>query len=246
MTINFKPTQAWSYQGREIRFERFIDEDLLHFTDQRTLTPFLVDSGIEAPKPPTMRWALEAYACGKLIRLSSLVEGAARKLAAKREYDGEEIRKKDRFAILRRYLVSALDRLGVSGGSDARLNQIVANLWSEAPDEVRALKVRPHPRSIRRWLAERGSPGERQLKQMMSQSGRVVRAPRLEGLVRDKLNELALLYWADASKSIGDVYARLFTDIEQMNQERSQKGQGPLRCPSKETLRKLIRALEGF
>lgn len=246
MTINFKPTQAWSYQGRDIRFERFIDEDLLHFTDQRTLTPFLVDSGVEAPKPPTMRWALEAYASGKLIRLSSLVESAARKLAVKREYDGEEIRKKDKFAILRRYVVSALDRLGVLGGSDARLNQVVAGLWSEAPDEVRALNIRPHPRSVRRWLAERGAPGERLLKQMMSQSGRVARAPRLDSIVRDKLNELALLYWADPSKSIGDMYARLFTDIEQINVERTDKGQAPLRCPSKETLRKLIRALEGF
>lgn len=246
MTINFKPTQAWSYQGRDIRFERFIDDDLLHFTDQRTLTPFLVDSGIEAAKPPTMRWALEAYASGKLIRLSSLVESAARKLAAKRDYDGEEIRKKDKFAILRRYLVSALDRLGVSGGSDARLNQIVAGLWSEAPDEVRALNIRPHPRSVRRWLAERGAPGERLLKQMLSQSGRVARAPRLDSIVRDKLNELALLYWADPSKSIGDMYARLFTDIEQINVERTDKGQAPLRCPSQETLRKLIRALEGF
>lgn len=246
MTISFKPSQVWSYQGQDIRFERFIDSDLLHFTDQRTLTPFLVDRDSGGLGPPTMRWALEAYASGALIRLASLVEGAARKLAAKREFDGQEIRRKDKFAVLRRFIVTALDRLGISGGGDAKLNQIVAGLWAKAPDEVRALNVRPHPRSIRRWLAERGAPGERPLSQMMSQSGRVPRASRLSSIVRDKLNESALLYWADPRKSIGEAYACLADDIERINAERIESGQAPVKCPSKETHRKLIRALEGF
>lgn len=122
----------------------------------------------------------------------------------------------------------------------------MAGIWADAPDEVRALNLRPHPRTVRRWLSERGSPGERQLKQMMSQSGRVARAPRLPSIVRDKLNESALLYWSDRSKSIGEVYALLASDIERMNGQRADNGQVPLRRPSKETFRKLIRALEGF
>lgn len=197
MTINFVPGQLWSHRGQDIRFERFIDSDLLHFTDQRKLTPFLVDSHGGDPAPPTMRWALEAYASGALVRLASLVESAARKLAAKRELDGEEIRKKDKFAVLRRFIVARLDTLDVSGGSDAKLNQVISGLWSDAPEEVLALQVRPHPRSVRRWLAERGSPGERQLRQLISMSGRVSRALRLPSPIRDKLNESALLYWSD-------------------------------------------------
>jgi putative transposase len=246
VTINFVQHQLWSYQGQDIRFERFIDSDLLHFTDQRTLTPFLVDRGAGGHGPPTMLWALEAYASGALIRLASLVEGAARKLAAKRELDGEEIRKKDKFAILRRFIVTALDRLGISGGSDAKLNQVITSLWVDAPDEVRALNLRPHPRSVKRWLAERGQPGERPFKQMMSQAGRVARAPRLPSLVRDKLNEAALLYWADRTLSIAESYALFSSDIGRMNEERVQNGQAAFVAPSKETHRKLIRSLEGF
>lgn len=44
MSINFKPCETWVFQGRELKFERHLGGDLLHFTEQRTLTPLLVES----------------------------------------------------------------------------------------------------------------------------------------------------------------------------------------------------------
>lgn len=80
----------------------------------------------------------------------------------------------------------------------------------------------------------------------MSQCGRVARSSRLPSLARDKLNEAALLYWADRTLSIADSYARFAHDVACLNEERLQNGQAPFVVPSKETHRKLIRSLEGF
>ena len=242
MTIHFQPGQTWVYQGREQRFERYLGEDLLHFLEQRTLTPLLVedDDGVRAP--PTREWAVKAYACGDLIRVPSLKEAAARKLAQAREFDGVEIRLKDKFAILRRFVVSALDRLGVADLSDRILARALCGIWEDAPQEVLELNARPHPRTVRRWLTERGSPGDRPFRQMMSQSGRVKRRQRLPTIVHDRMNAFALLYWADRSVAISDAYARLIKALGEIDAGRDI----PLPRPSKEAFRKLVRSLECF
>jgi putative transposase len=242
MTIHFKPSDTWVYRGRELRFERHLGEGLLHFLEARTLTPLLVENDDGAKLPPTDAWALEAYACGDLIRIPSLKDVAARKLAQAREFDGEEIRRKDKFAILRRFVVTALDRLGMGDLGGRVLARELSKIWADAPDEVLALRARPAPRTVRRWLKERGSPGERPFRQMMSQSGRVKRSPRLPIIVHDQMNAFALLYWADRSVDIADAYARLNKALGEIDTARD----SPLRPPSTETFRKLVRALECF
>ncbi|ENZ83257.1 DDE-type integrase/transposase/recombinase [Caulobacter vibrioides] len=242
MTIHFKPDQTWVYQGRELRFERHLGEGLLHFLEQRTLTPLLVEKDDGVRGPPTDDWAMKAYTCGDLVRIPSLKEAAARKLAQSREFDAEEIRRKDKFAILRRFVVGTLDRLGVTELSDRTLAHKLACIWKDAPQEVVDLNVRPHPRTVRRWLAERGSPGDRPFRQMMSQSGQGKRRRRLPTIVLDQMSAFAFLYWADRSVNIADAYARLHQTLDKLDAGRDQ----PLPKPSAETFRKLVRGLECF
>jgi putative transposase len=246
MTINFKLQDTWLYRGGEQKFERYLGNGLLHFTDQRTLTPLLIEQDDGTLVPPTATWALEAYARGDLVRVPSLKESMARQLAQRRDYEAEEIRKKDKFAVLRRFVVRALDRLQLPNLGDRRLTIELSKIWADAPQEVIALNLRPRPRTVRRWLSERGSPGERPFKQMMSQSGRVRRRQRLPAFVHEGLNEFALLYWSDRSISLADAFARFATKIADENKERATTGLEPFPVPSRETFRKLVRSLECF
>lgn len=246
MTIQFKPQETWRYQGGELQFERYLGDDLLHFVDQRTLTPLLIEQEDGVRLPPTATWALEAYARGDLVRIPSLKESMARQLAQKRDYEADEIRKKDKFAVLRRFVVQALDKVQLGSISGRGLAKHLSKIWASAPQEVLALNVRPHLRTVRRWLSERGSPGERPFKQMMSQSGRVRRRQRLPPLIHESMNEFALLYWSDRSINLSDAFARFATKLADENSEREATGLEPLSTPSRETFRKLVRSLECF
>lgn len=242
MTIHFKPDQTWLYRKTEVKFVGHLGEGLLHFLDLRTLTPLLIDQDDGARVPPTDNWALAAYARGDLIRVPTLKEAAVRKLAQAREVDAEEIRRKDKFAILRRFVVGALDKLGASNLGRRALARELHSIWKDAPQEVLDLNARPRPRTVSRWLKERGSPGDRPFRQMMSQSGRVERSQRLPKVVHDQMNAFALLYWADRSVSIADAYARLDKTLGELDVGRD----GALPRPSTETFRKLVRKLECF
>lgn len=246
MSINFKPHETWVFQGRELKFERHLGGGLLHFTEQRTLTPLLVESDEGLQTPPTMTWALQAYSKCDLIRIPSLKEAAARKLAEKRDYEADEIRQKDKFAILRRFVVRELDRRRIGPLSDRKMAIELSKIWADAPGEVVALNVRPSPRTARRWMTERGSPGDRPFKQMMSQSGQGKRRQRLRPVVHEVMNVSALHYWADRSVDIRDAYARFAADLHAVNVEREAANEEPLRLASRETFRKLLRSLECF
>jgi putative transposase len=197
---------------------------------------------------PSDVWAMEAYAKGRLVRVPKITGTVARLTAAKREYDLDQIRKMDRQADFRAFVVRGLDRLGVGALSDKKLHLAIAKLWAAEPVKALAFDRKPPVRTVRRWLKERGSYFDRKMAQMLSMSGRVGRARRFPPETCELLRRFALKYWSSFALSIGDAYALLFRCIARINRRR--EGLGPylpqLKRPSEETFRKQVRRLECY
>lgn len=245
--IRFQPGDRWEFEGTELIFERDLGHRLLHFSIKRTLAPFLVQEPTGSLVPPDWDWALRRFADGSLRRLQTQeTRLAARRAAAEREISSEDAAAKDPKARLRRFVVQGLDRMGVTGGGDAKLRAAVDRLWQEQPDKAAAFEDKPAPRSVRRWLAERGSPGSRPLRQMISMAGRVKRKPRTDHLVRKALIKAGLLYWSRPRLAIADAYAWMAERIKRLNLiRRACSSKLPaLKRPSREALRLKVRDLE--
>lgn len=246
MTINFKPGEIWSTQDRKIAFERHLGGGHLHFTCQRTFTPFHVENADGLTVMPDMGWAIRAYALGDLVRILNFKEQTVRDLAQKREYDAADIHRRDRYAARRRFVVDALDKAGVGALGDRRMAIELSKIWADAPEKVLALGEKPTPRTVRRWLMERGQQGDRPLRQMLSMSGRVERRSPLDPTVLAVMQHFVLLYWSDRAKDIASAFARLHRLISYLNRRRGKSGQPVLKIPSEEAFRKRVRKLECF
>jgi len=246
MTINFKPGEIWCVHSQKIAFERHLGGGLLHFTCQRTFTPFHVENADGLLVMPDMSWAIRNYACGDLVRILNFKEQTVRELAQRREYDAAEIHRRDRYAARRRFVLNALDRRGVGPLGDRRIAIELSKIWSDAPDEIQALGGKPAPRTVRRWLHERGQQDNRPLRQMLSMSGRVERQSPLDPTTLAVMQHFVLLYWADRAKDIACAFARLHKLISYINRRRAKSGQLALKIPSKEAFRKRIHKLECY
>lgn len=245
--IRFQPGQRWIFERTELIFERELGNRGLHFTTERTLAPFQVEDRAGNLTAPDWNWALKGLAEGKLRRLPSAQERhAARQAAAKREDAPEDIAALDAWAQVRHFVLNGLDDLGFARGGDESVRAALDQLWALKSEQASALRARPAPRTVRRWLATRGAPGDRPLRQMISMEGRTPRKGRLDPLVRERVTSAALEYWASPRTQISDAYARMATSIWDLNEERTaaEPPLPPLITPSRETLRKEIRNLE--
>ena len=244
MSICFQRGEAWEYGGVRLRFERELSNNLLLFYVERTLAPFQIEDR-DGLRTPDEEWALQAFAAGDL-RLASRPTGCAqpRKLAATREYDCEAAASLDPKFRLRRFVLEGLDAQGHVALGECAIGRALDRLYAEKADQAQALGPMPCPRTVKRWLASRGTPGERQVRQMVSLSGRTARARRLPLLTIKALQRSAGDYWGVRARSIEDAYALLFRRLSRLNGIRKQVGLEELPIPSKETLRLEIRRLE--
>lgn len=244
--IRFQQGQRWAFNQIELIFERELADRGLHFMVERSLSPFQVEDDAGHLTAPDWDWAIRALAEGTLRRRPS-PEGrhAARRAAALREDAPEDIAALDGWAQVRRFVLRGLDDLGFVGLGEARIAAALDHLWELKTTSASELP-RPAARTVRRWLRERGTPGDRPLRQMMSMEGRVPRRGRLEPLVRDRVTKAALQYWASPRTHISDAYAIMASEMWDLNEARgaSEPPQPPLVTPSRETLRKAIRDLE--
>ncbi|MFC3068921.1 Mu transposase C-terminal domain-containing protein [Phenylobacterium soli] len=245
--IRFTPGDRWEFKGAELIFERELGDKLLQFSVKRTLAPFQVEQPSGMLVAPDWNWATSSLANGSLRRLpTEETRLAARRAAAEREYASEDAAAIDKQARLRRFVVQGLDKMGVTSGGDAKIQAAVDRLWDEQPNKTAQFEGKPAARTVRRWLAERGSPGSRALRQMISMAGRVKRRSRLETLAQKALVKAALFYWSCPRIHVKDAYARMAVRIERLNRIRAASSANvpALKRPSREALRLLVREFE--
>ena len=189
---------------------------------------------------------MEALAVGDLKRELDPQGPPVRKTAAFRDVDLEDVRK-DPMAQLRAFVVRGLDAMPTVPNSDRAYRIALASLWASHTAEAAKLPRMPCPRAARRWMEERGAPGDRTLSQMVSMSGRVRRRARLSPEIRAEVRQAALWYWSSRRWSITDAYARLCTVLDKANRDRGRIADAPpLEPPSLETLRREVRLTESF
>lgn len=247
VSIRFNPGECWSYRGKRLRFERHLGDNLLHFLEEARLGPFQVENEDGELRAPDIDWAIEALAVGDLKRERDPHGPAVRVKAALQDVGPNEAHELDPFAKLRAFVVRGLDALPEIPRSDRSFRNALAKLWALHPDIVAKFPGRPSPRAARRWLDERGMPGNRTLAQMVSMSGRVKRRPRISPEVKAQVRLAALWYWSSRRWSVGDAYAELSRNLDRINAERSDSAEFvELKRPSSETLRREVRRTESF
>lgn len=233
--IQFKPGDRWSHNGLVLRFERDLGDGLLHFQVERTGGPFQLE-GEAGPRSPDSAWAVEAYAAGKLKRMPGLKGSAVRRVAAEREYDPATIANMDPGARRRVFILRGLDAFGIIKCTPREASYALARLWSEQPDKAKAFE-KPDPRTVIRWLSERGEPGRRPLAEMVSMSGRVPRAARLPAELHRMMDRYAVYYWTGMGLQINDAYAKFASRLYRLNRWRQRAGREAFVLPSPETFR---------
>lgn len=247
VSIRLNAGECWSYCGKRVRFQRYFGDNILYFLDEATLGPFQIEGDDGKQRAPDIEWAVKAFAVGDLKREPDPQGPPVRRKAALKEIGPEEAQQLDPMARVRAFVVRGLDALPETPRSERSYNIALAKLWAAHPEQVAKFPRRPSARAARRWMDERGSPGDRTIPQMVSMSGRVKRTPRICPDVRVQIQQAALWYWSSRRWSITDAYARLTEELEIINAGRSESPiLLPLQRPSYETLRLQIRRLESF
>lgn len=245
--VRLKPGEFWEFKGLELRFDREFSNGILHFIVERTLAHFQVEAEDGSLVAPTWDWLLHHLGSGDLRRIDrNATRNRIREIAEGREHDTQTIREMDPKAALRAFVLRGFDKRGVLPRSDKQIRQALRELWLDQSEASEAFRERPAPRTVRRWLTERGEPGERALRQMVSMSGRVPRRRRLAEIMIAMMQRVATWYWAFPGASKRDAYAR-FTRMFCIVRASQWASLSPTaRIPSRTTLEKQIDKLECF
>lgn len=246
--IRFQKGDCWTYKSQRLVFQAELGDGLLHFMAEARGGPLQVPDADGILHLPDTTWALEAYARGHLVRRPKIDGNRVRQEAAKRQYDLDQIRKMDARAEMRAFVVRGLDRLGAGAWKDDKLRLAIGALWAKEPEKALAFDRKPAPRTVRRWLKERGSYFDRQMSQMVSMSGRVPRKRRFPPETCELLRRFAMKYWVRFARSIADAYALFSECLARINRSRRTLTPHllPLKRPSNETFRHEIRRLECY
>lgn len=157
------------------------------------------------------------------------------------ELDRSEILNIDPFAEARLTLLRELNNASISR-SNPNLSSHIDRIWSATLQEK--FGKRPATSTVREWMTWT-DPILPALSQLVSHSGRVPRAKRLDPLVREVIDKRTNWYWdGNPGRQIKDAHAAGFVDILALNKEREAQGLEPLEQPSREAYRRAIRASE--
>lgn len=246
--IRLTSGDRWDFNGLALRFDREFSDGILRFVVERTLAHFQVEDANGDLVAPTWEWFAQHLALGELRRVSER-NGmtATRALAENREYDPEAVHEMDKKAALRAFVLRGLDKMGSPPRSDRAITHALCELWRLNPEQAAKYQGRPGPRTVRRWLDQRGTPGERMLRQMVSVSGRGPRRRRLPGETVRMMQRSAAWYWTRFGWSMADAYARFSRLLIYINQRRSTQTLLPqLKRPSRQTFEKEVRRQECY
>lgn len=238
----------WEIEGQRYLLDPMMGNGFLHMRNERTGAPLQISLDGNSLQTPTHDWLAEQFAAGCAHRIDLC--GPSRQalsspLVAYGDY--ETINAKDPKAAFRQSVLTALDRLSPFSLSDRGIRKALATIWEKKPQTFAGHKP-PSPASIRTWLRNRGDIGSRQLKSMISRSGRTPRKKRLPVSVHRRMHEEALAYWADRQKTVGDAYDDLCFYLKSLNSwifRRSSRWR-EIPIPSRERFRTYLRSLECY
>lgn len=246
-SIKMRSGELWEFHGLGIRFEREIAGGLLHFQIERTLTPFHIDDG-DGPRVPDWTWVLKMFAEGSLVRPREAKGPRARQVAERQDLDPETIDQMDKRARLRLFVLRGFDAACASPTTRAGITKALRELWLNSPEDAARFGRKPSPSAVARWMSERGEPGDRRLKHMVSMTGRVPRRRRLRPEIHRLMDRFALRYWSRRGWSQSDAYAMMACLIEYLNERacRYASGGAELKLPAKELFRRRLKTLECY
>ncbi|MEG1451968.1 integrase catalytic domain-containing protein [Brevundimonas sp.] len=238
----------WEIEGQRYLLDPMMGNGFLHMRNERTGAPLQISLDGTSLQTPTHDWLAEQFAAGCAHRID--LSGPSRQalsspLVASGDY--ETILEKDPKAAFRQSVLTALDRLNPFSLSDKGIRKALATIWEKKPQTFAGQKP-PSPGSVRTWLNERGETGSRQLKLMVSRSGKTPRKKRLPLSVHRRMHKEALAYWADRQKTIGDAYDDLCFYLKSLNSWISTRSSSwrAVPIPSMERFRIHIRSLECY
>ncbi|MBY0254768.1 MAG: hypothetical protein K2X54_25865, partial [Methylobacterium organophilum] len=152
----------------------------------------------------------------------------------------EEILAADPMAEARLTLIDALRERKVNS-NDPDLSRHLKEVWEEK-DLAKKFGEVPPISTVRAWF-RKVENDVATLSALMSRSGRVGRARRLDPQIVEIVERLARWYYALRGRRLQDVVAEASKDTKKVNAERKALGLQALRPPSRETLRREIQRI---
>ncbi|MGI4880519.1 MAG: Mu transposase C-terminal domain-containing protein [Janthinobacterium lividum] len=219
--------------------ERDYGDGLLGVVRARTGMPYRVEDPITGePRLPDTAWLERMMREG---RFRIVRDGDGRVVLQAQAFAGldhDEINALDPMARIRVDVVRALSKRGV-GCCDPDLSTAIDAVWTDTTTEVSG--ERPTTATVRRWM-RRDDPELATLAGMMSRSGRVKRARKLQEPVLRIVEQAALWFYSSRGIRQTAVQAKVAANIDALNVERNAAGFEPVARPSRETVRRQIQA----
>lgn len=110
--------------------------------------------------------------------------------------------------------------------SSKKLASFVERYQSQQPDPI----APPSPETLRKWIRERGSRGDRRPRQMGDRSRRLTRRRPLHPEIQALWTASSDLYWSNSKITFEDVWTDVRAKLLRLNQVRMAEGQEPLKA----------------
>ena len=245
LPIRIEAGSHWDFKGQTLIFQQELGDGLIYFMRAANGGPFQLETA-GAPCWPSTTWFLEKFAAGDLRQKVKSHAGKASANRSTLDEDLEALQQLDAKARLRAFVLRNLDALGGVPLSDKTIALALNQIWNEQPDHAASFPAKPATRSVRRWLKDRGLPGERRIADLVARSGRMRRQRQFPVVTIRLMQRYGAWYWTRLGLSFTDAYARFTKVLEYINRRRCRGVLEPLSRPTFETFRKETRALERY
>ena len=223
--LNLTLGQTVLVQGREYRFTGEISRDGAAVSEPRDIG--LSDARTGAPICLTLLEFHRLYRAGEIRLLRSYEQVRHQSLSVSEPEAAK--------ALWRRCWCEAHDKASVRK-SDSALLGFIDRIYPE----VAACGLKPSPGSLRRWLRERGAPGDRRSRFMGDRRGEGRQSPRIDPTAMRILEERAEAFYDGVRLNPHAVYFAVRAAIAALN-EGSIAGAPQVLAPSESTVRRYLR-----
>ena len=252
LPFRIKKTKTIEIDGVPHRFGGELSSDKLYIINEDTGAPLQVpDEKTGALTLPTAAWFISMLRDKRIVINDEPLMDGVRRAARQMELDASEILNADPKASLRMFVLKAYDENPVPRGNKA-IAEFLRQLFSKPETQERFGTKPPSAPTVRGWL-NRGDIECRLMRDMLSMSGRVRRASRLDPVLIEVLQRHVASFYANAGRNILEAYAAFRNELRAINEGRVPRGQEeityakpeePYRIPAYETFRRHVRAYE--
>lgn len=242
-TIQLKRGNSYFFDGQQMVFERYGEDNRLIFKLIHTELTFRIDWRESRSDLPTSDWVISMLAAG---RFHTRNPGPSLVKSNRFMMGEEEARKIDPGSVIRYKILVGLDKIG-SAVSDDQIKVIIDRVKRKYPEEAKHFDDGLTPRTVKEWRKKRGSFQERAWSDCISKTGKGPRTRRLNQAMTDLVSASALYYWTNKTASKVDAYNHLANAITLKNALDEANGMAAqLHCPSPTTLSDCIDELQTF